>query len=85
VGRALGLRWSRGGHAVLFGSHDLRKAKAVAARGSNSAQAGDFDAAAYATYRPFSDCAAGRPAALSEALSFSKLSVIPSLAGKGTL
>lgn len=46
MGRALGLRWARGGHEVFFGSRDLNKAKAVAAGGSSSAQAGDFDAAA---------------------------------------
>ena len=46
MGRALGLRWARGGHEVFFGSRDLTKAKAVAANGSGSAQAGDFDAAA---------------------------------------
>jgi 8-hydroxy-5-deazaflavin:NADPH oxidoreductase len=46
MGRALGLRWARGGHEVLFGSRDLTKAKAVAANGSGSAEAGDFDAAA---------------------------------------
>ncbi len=46
MGRALGLRWARGGHHVLFGSRDLSKAKAVAAGSPGSAQAGDFDAAA---------------------------------------
>jgi 8-hydroxy-5-deazaflavin:NADPH oxidoreductase len=46
MGRALGLRWARRGHEVFFGSRDLTKAKAVAANGSGSAQAGDFDAAA---------------------------------------
>jgi 8-hydroxy-5-deazaflavin:NADPH oxidoreductase len=46
MGRALGLRWARGGHDALFGSRDLSKAKAVAADGSGSTQAGDFDAAA---------------------------------------
>jgi predicted dinucleotide-binding enzyme len=46
MGRALGLRWARGGHDVLFGSRDLAKAKAVAAGGPSSAQAGDSDAAA---------------------------------------
>jgi hypothetical protein len=46
MGRALGLRWARGGHEVFFGSRDLTKAKAVAANSSGSAQAGDFDAAA---------------------------------------
>lgn len=46
MGRALGLGWARLGHEVLFGSRDLNKAKAIAANGSNSTQAGDFDAAA---------------------------------------
>jgi 8-hydroxy-5-deazaflavin:NADPH oxidoreductase len=46
MGRALGLRWARAGHDVLFGSRDLAKAGAVAAAGSSSTQAGDFDAAA---------------------------------------
>jgi 8-hydroxy-5-deazaflavin:NADPH oxidoreductase len=46
MGRALGLRWARGGHDVLFGSQDLIKAKAIAVEGSASTQAGDFDAAA---------------------------------------
>ena len=45
MGRALGLRWARAGHEVLFGSRDVKKAKAVAADGSASTQAGDFDAA----------------------------------------
>jgi predicted dinucleotide-binding enzyme len=46
MGRALGLRWAHGGHHVLFGSRDLNKAKAAAAAGSASTQAGDADAAA---------------------------------------
>jgi predicted dinucleotide-binding enzyme len=46
MGRALGLRWARAGHSVLFGSRDLSKAKAVAAQGTGSSRAGDFDAAA---------------------------------------
>ena len=46
MGRALGLRWARVGHEVLFGSRDVKKAKAVAADGSASTQGGDFDAAA---------------------------------------
>jgi predicted dinucleotide-binding enzyme len=45
MGRALGLRWARGGHDVLFGSRDLSKAETIAASAPNS-QAGDFDAAA---------------------------------------
>lgn len=46
MGRALGVRWARGGHDVLFGSRDPSKAKAVAAEMPGSARAGDFDAAA---------------------------------------
>jgi predicted dinucleotide-binding enzyme len=46
MGRALGLRWTRAGHEVLFGSRDLSKAKAIAESSSGSPQAGDFDAAA---------------------------------------
>jgi 8-hydroxy-5-deazaflavin:NADPH oxidoreductase len=46
MGRALGLGWARRGHDVLFGSRDLGKAKAVAASGPDSAQAGDVDEAA---------------------------------------
>jgi 8-hydroxy-5-deazaflavin:NADPH oxidoreductase len=46
MGRALGLRWAHGGHQVLFGSRDPSKAKAAAAKGTASTQAGDFDAAA---------------------------------------
>lgn len=46
MGRALGLGWARAGHEVLFGSRDLAKGKAVAANGSGSTRAGDFDAAA---------------------------------------
>ncbi|HEY5778354.1 MAG TPA: NAD(P)-binding domain-containing protein [Terrimicrobiaceae bacterium] len=46
MGRALGLRWARGGHDVLFGSRDRSKAEAVAASNPASAHAGDFDAAA---------------------------------------
>src|SRR5882724_1562872 len=46
MGGALGARWSRNGHAVLFGSRDPSKAKAAAARASSTAEAGDFDAAA---------------------------------------
>src|SRR5262245_32419361 len=46
MGRALGLRWSRGDHAVLFGSRNLSKARTVAAGGPGSAPAGDFDDAA---------------------------------------
>src|SRR5207248_1152599 len=46
MGRALGLRWARAGHEVLFGSRDVKKATAAAADASASTQAGDFDAAA---------------------------------------
>jgi 8-hydroxy-5-deazaflavin:NADPH oxidoreductase len=46
MGRALGLGWARVGHEVLFGSRDPNKAKAIAADGTGSTQAGDFDAAA---------------------------------------
>jgi predicted dinucleotide-binding enzyme len=46
MGRALGLRWARVGHEVFFGSRDPAKAEAVAAQGSGSTQAGDFDDAA---------------------------------------
>ena len=46
IGRALGLRWARGGHDVLFGSQDLSKAETVAASAPSSARAGEFDAAA---------------------------------------
>src|SRR5881392_1785159 len=46
MGQALGLRWARAGHELLFGSRDGKKAKAIAADGSASTQAADFDAAA---------------------------------------
>jgi predicted dinucleotide-binding enzyme len=46
MGSALGLRWARGGHQVLFGSRDPGKARAVAAGGPSSTQGGDLDAAA---------------------------------------
>jgi predicted dinucleotide-binding enzyme len=46
MGRALGIGWSRAGHQVLFGSRDVRKAKAAADASPISAQAGDFDDAA---------------------------------------
>jgi hypothetical protein len=46
MGRALGLGWARVGHEVLFGSRDLNKAKAIAAKSTGSTRAGDFDAAA---------------------------------------
>ncbi len=46
MGRALGLGWARVGHEVLFGSRDQNKAKAIAATGTGSTQAGDFDTAA---------------------------------------
>lgn len=46
MGRTLGVRWARGGHDVLFGSSDRRKAEGAAADGGRSARAGDLDAAA---------------------------------------
>src|SRR5262245_15629789 len=46
MGRALGLGMARAGHAVLFGSRDIDKAKAIAARGTDTTRAGGFDAAA---------------------------------------
>jgi 8-hydroxy-5-deazaflavin:NADPH oxidoreductase len=46
MGRALGLGWARVGHEVFFGSRDLNKAKAVAAKVPGLTHAGDFDAAA---------------------------------------
>ncbi len=46
MGRALGLRWARGGHNLMFGSRDPSKAEAIAAEEPNSTHAGDFDAAA---------------------------------------
>jgi 8-hydroxy-5-deazaflavin:NADPH oxidoreductase len=46
MGRALGVRWARRGHEVLFGSRDMSKAKAIAEKNPDSMQAGDFDAAA---------------------------------------
>jgi predicted dinucleotide-binding enzyme len=46
MGGALGARWAADGHAVLFGSRDRGKAKAVAGRVASGAQAGDFDDAA---------------------------------------
>src|SRR3954469_4045492 len=46
MGRALGTRWSRAGHEVLFGSRDPAKATAAASAASATARAGDFDAAA---------------------------------------
>ena len=46
MGRTLGLRWAGAGHDVLFGSRDPDKARAVAARGTSTTRAGDFDDAA---------------------------------------
>jgi len=46
MGRALGLRWARAGHQVLFGSRDQGKADAVAAEAGGGAEAGTFDDAA---------------------------------------
>src|SRR5262249_46801137 len=45
MGRALGLGWARAGHEVFFGSRDRSKARLVAAHGSPSTRAGDFDSA----------------------------------------
>jgi len=48
MGRALGLRWARNGHSVLFGSRDPAKAKAVAETAATDARPGTFaDAAAF--------------------------------------
>jgi predicted dinucleotide-binding enzyme len=46
MGRALGVRWARLGHKVLFGSRDPNKARAVVKQAGGNAEAGDFDAAA---------------------------------------
>jgi NADPH-dependent F420 reductase len=46
MGRALGVRWSRAGHDVVFGSRDPAKATAAVAAASATARAGDLDAAA---------------------------------------
>ncbi|HET6148630.1 MAG TPA: NAD(P)-binding domain-containing protein [Polyangia bacterium] len=46
MGRTLGTRWARAGHAVLFGSRDARKAEEVARAAAPSARAGDAAAAA---------------------------------------
>jgi predicted dinucleotide-binding enzyme len=46
MGSALGLRWARNGHDVVFGSADRNKAKAIAAQGGEHARAGDLDEAA---------------------------------------
>jgi 8-hydroxy-5-deazaflavin:NADPH oxidoreductase len=46
MGGALGTRWARAGHTVLFGSREPDKARAVAQRAAPSATSGDFDAAA---------------------------------------
>ncbi len=46
MGLALGVRWARAGHDVLFGSRDPAKATAAARQASGSARSGDFDAAA---------------------------------------
>jgi NADP oxidoreductase coenzyme F420-dependent len=43
MGRALGTGWVQAGHEVLFGSHDLAKARNAA---GDSAKSGDFDDAA---------------------------------------
>jgi NADPH-dependent F420 reductase len=46
MGRALGVRWSRAGHDVVFGSRDPAKAAAAAAAAAATARAGDLEAAA---------------------------------------
>jgi predicted dinucleotide-binding enzyme len=46
MGGALGTRWARAGHTVLFGSRDPEKARALAEKAAPSATSGDFDAAA---------------------------------------
>ena len=46
MGKALGTRWARSGHHVLFGSRDPQKAAAAAAGAGQSARAGGFEAAA---------------------------------------
>lgn len=46
MGRVLGTAWARKGHAVLFGSRDLEKAKRVASEATKTARAGSFDDAA---------------------------------------
>ena len=56
MGQALGLRWARVGHDVLFGSRDLSKAETIAASGPDSTQAGDFDSAAPSATWSFTPC-----------------------------
>jgi len=46
MGRALGLRWARAGHDVLFGARDRDKAEKVAAEGGQRARPGSLDEAA---------------------------------------
>lgn len=46
MGRALGLRWARNGHEVLFGSRDQVKSKKIAAEAGQRARAGNLDEAA---------------------------------------
>jgi len=45
MGRALGLRWARNGHDVLFGSRDQDKAEKIAAQGGQRARPGSLDEA----------------------------------------
>lgn len=40
MGWALGVRWGHGGHQVLFGSRDRRKAEAAAAEAGPGPQVG---------------------------------------------
>jgi len=46
MGRALGVRWARAGHDVVFGSRDPDKASAAARAAGDTARSGDLDAAA---------------------------------------
>jgi predicted dinucleotide-binding enzyme len=46
MGRALGVRWARAGHDVLFGARDPARAAAAALAAGETAQSGDLDAAA---------------------------------------
>jgi 8-hydroxy-5-deazaflavin:NADPH oxidoreductase len=46
MGRALGLRWARNGHDVLFGSRDRGKAEKIAVQGGQRARFGGLDEAA---------------------------------------
>lgn len=72
MGKALGTRWARSGHDVVFGSRDPQKAAAAAAGAGQSARAGDFEAAAehgevvlYTVRDVLPSILFGRPGALS--------------------